>query len=304
MTKWQKKGRIFAPNGDHWWARSHTHLPTVEVIDDRLIRVYFAGLDEDKFGRIGFVDLAIDDPTRILAIPTEPILDLGNLGAFDDSGSVPSCMVTIEGTRHLYYIGFQRAERVPYMLFTGLAIEESPGSFVRYSQTPILDRTPSEPFSRSAPFVMQDDGVLKMWYWSCRHWINDQHGVHYSNVIRYATSADGISWEVHPHVCVSPNEPDEYSIGRPCVVRDRDRYRLWYSARSFSKLYTIGYAESADGIYWERRDSEAGISISDNGWDSEMVCYPYVVEIRGQLHMFYNGNGHGASGFGYAVLEA
>lgn len=303
MTRWQKKGRIFAPDGNLWWAKSHTHLPTVEVIEDRFIRVYFAALDEAKFGRIGYVDLAIDDPAQVLAVSAEPILDCGALGAFDDSGSVPSCVINIGGRRHLYYIGFQRTERVPYMLFSGLAIEKSPSTFVRYSQTPILDRIPEQPFSRSAPFVLQEEGIFKMWYWSCQQWISDEHGVHYSNVIRYATSNDGITWTSDPHICIRPREPDEYSIGRPCVLRNGSSYHMWYSARSFTKLYTIGYAQSDDGIHWERQDHDAGISASDDGWDSEMVCYPYVLSIRGRLHMFYNGNRHGGTGFGYALLE-
>ena len=78
---------------------------------------------------------------------------------------------------------------------------------------------------------------------------------------------------------------------------------MWYAIRSFSKLYSIGYAESEDGIHWVRRDGDVGIAASDSGWDSEMICYPCVVNLEGELIMFYNGNGHGATGFGYAVLR-
>jgi hypothetical protein len=78
---------------------------------------------------------------------------------------------------------------------------------------------------------------------------------------------------------------------------------MWYSMRSFSKLYALGYAESSDGIVWERKDDEVGIGPSSSGWDSEMVCYPSVVEVEGQKLMLYNGNGRGLSGIGYAVLE-
>jgi hypothetical protein len=34
-----------------------------------------------------------------------------------------------------------------------------------------------------------------------------------------------------------------------------------------------------------------------------MICYPCVVEVDGRTLMFYNGNGFGQTGFGYAVLE-
>ena len=66
----------------------------------------------------------------------------------------------------------------------------------------------------------------------------------------------------------------------------------------------IGYAESDDGLHWVRKDAEVGTGKSDTGWDSEMICYPCVVDVKGRRYMFYNGNRHGSTGFGYAVLES
>ena len=65
----------------------------------------------------------------------------------------------------------------------------------------------------------------------------------------------------------------------------------------------MGYAESQDGLKWTRMDDRAGIDVSSQGWDSTMVCYPNIVSVDGVPHMFYNGNGHGTSGFGYAVWQ-
>ena len=43
--------------------------------------------------------------------------------------------------------------------------------------------------------------------------------------------------------------------------------------------------------------------MSENGWDSEMVCYPHILKIDGKYQMFYCGNGFGFEGFGYAELD-
>jgi hypothetical protein len=67
--------------------------------------------------------------------------------------------------------------------------------------------------------------------------------------------------------------------------------------------YRIGYAESADGVTWERLDEQAGISRSESGWDSEMIAYPSVYVHRGRRHLLYNGNGFGRSGIGHAVAD-
>ena len=74
---------------------------------------------------------------------------------------------------------------------------------------------------------------------------------------------------------------------------------MWYSYRGSS--YRIGYAESEDGVSWERKDHLAGISTSEDGWDSEMVAYAFVFDHRGQRYMLYNGNGYGQTGIGLAV---
>jgi hypothetical protein len=34
-----------------------------------------------------------------------------------------------------------------------------------------------------------------------------------------------------------------------------------------------------------------------------MVCYPCVFDAAGGRYMLYNGDGHGRTGFGLAVLE-
>jgi hypothetical protein len=300
--RWRKCGRIYAPTGALWWARSYATIPTVEVHGD-VLRVYFAALDEERRGRIGYVDVEASNPGRILGESAEPVLDLGRPGLFDDSGVNPSCVVTVDGSRYLYYIGWQRCERVPYMLFAGLAISREDGRYERLQEVPVLDRTPGEPFLRSATSVHYADGSFLAWYVSGVGWETIAGRLYPTYVIRCAQSSDGIRWTSRQEPCLDFADADEFGFGRPWVLRESGRYRMWYSIRSRSQPYRIGYAESADGIRWTRKDAEAGIERSAAGWDSEMICYPCVVDAAGQRYMFYNGNQHGASGFGYAVLE-
>jgi predicted GH43/DUF377 family glycosyl hydrolase len=303
--KWRKMGSVYAPRGDLWWAKSYALLPTADVIDDQVIRVYFASLDENRYGRIGYVDLDADNPQRILYETKEPVLDIGELGTFDDSGVNPSCVVNFAGKKYLYYIGWQRCERVPYMLFSGLAVSHHTSiGFEKYSRVPILDRTSKEPFLRSAIAVVQEQGVLRAWYVSGLGWtiVNSVQYPRY--VIRYADSSDGVQWKSYDHVCIDFMDKDEFGFGRPWVIKEHNIYKMWYSIRSRAHPYRIGYAESTDGINWVRKDEEVGIQRSESGWDSEMICYPCVVDIKGKRYMFYNGNRHGLTGFGYAVLES
>src|SRR5438270_711310 len=169
MGKWRKLGLVWRPCGLHWWARSYAHMPTPELIDERTVRVYFATLDDHKFGRPGWVDVDARDPTRVLREARTPLLALGEPGTFADSGPV----------------------------------------------------------------------------------------------------------------CIGHDCPDEFGISGPWVVRDADRYRMWYAIRSRSAPYRIGYAESLDGLTWARKDDQVGIHRSADGWDSEMVCFPGVIDVQG-----------------------
>jgi len=76
---------------------------------------------------------------------------------------------------------------------------------------------------------------------------------------------------------------------------------MWYASRGES--YRIGYAESADGLRWERKDHLSGINVSESGWDSEMVEYPFVFDAKGRRYLLYNGNDYGRSGIGLASLN-
>jgi hypothetical protein len=184
--RWHKHGLIYAPNGEWPWAKSHAFIPTAEYSDKSGLRVYFTALDVNQFGRVGYVDLDPQNPHRVLYVTSEPVLNIGELGTFDDSGVNASCVIDVGTQKYMYYIGWQRAERVPYMLFSGLAISIDSGqSFRRYSTVPVFDRSNTEPYSRSAPFVMFDQGRFKAWYWSCLNWSRDGDWVHYNNVIKY-----------------------------------------------------------------------------------------------------------------------
>ena len=79
-------------------------------------------------------------------------------------------------------------------------------------------------------------------------------------------------------------------------------YRGSFDYRDGVDSYKIGYAESMDGMNWERKDKDVGIDVSENGFDSKMMAYPSVIKIKNKKHMFYNGNSFGIEGIGYAIL--
>jgi hypothetical protein len=191
---------------------------------------------------------------------------------------------------------------VPFYVFVGCAISERDDApFERVSPAPVLGRHAVDPYMCASPWVLRDDGRWRMWYVSNLGWTAQRDGPpRYVVHIKYAESRDGVQWERDGHVCIDFASPSEYAIARPCVLKDGPLYRMWYSHRGAS--YRIGYAESADGLEWQRKDGEAGLDVSPEGWDSEMVEYACVFDHDGSRQMLYNGNGYGETGIGHAVL--
>ena len=306
-AEWQKLGLILEPDARVSWMVSHAMLPVPAPAPPNATRraLYVTGRNAAGCGQVGRcqIDLSGDRPL-VSNIEPEPVVVTGPLGAFDDRGASASALVEGEDGRwFLYYTGWTTGVTVPFYVFVGLAVSEDGGaSFRKVSRAPILERSDDDPFLTGHPAVLLDNGVWRMWYASGSAWaLVDGQPRHYYH-IKYAESQDGISWRRTGRVCIDYGSPDEYALARPWVVRTGDGYRMWYSRRG--DAYRIGYAESRDGLTWERRDNEAGLDVSREGWDSEMIEYPCVFDAGGRSWMLYNGNAFGRSGVGCAVRPA
>ena len=125
--KWKKLGLIFEPktvNRD--WMITHAMDPTVDHVKDDIYRIYFCGRNNQSL--IGFVEIDINNPTNILDAPENPVLGLGELGAFDDNGVTASWIVNYENKKYLYYIGWKPKSTTRLSLMTGLAISKDGGN--------------------------------------------------------------------------------------------------------------------------------------------------------------------------------
>jgi hypothetical protein len=304
-SHWHRRGLLIPAPAPQAWAHSHAALPTADVTKDGQIDVYYSPRDGDGRAHIALAHVEASNPDGELSVAAyepEPTLSPGPLGAFDDSGVTMSCLVHSEAGSFLYYTGWTLGVTVPFYFYIGMALRR-PGTsvFERISPAPILERNAVDSYLTASPWVIRENGTWRMWYVSGLGWrrVNGepQHRYH----IRYAESEDGVAWRREGRVSIDFANESEYAMSRPCVVRDDDCYRMWFSARG--DRYRIGYAESADGLSWRRDDRRAGLEPAPQGWDSEMLAYPAVIDHGDTRYLLYNGNDYGRTGIGYAVAE-
>lgn len=259
--------------------------------------------DSTGISRIKYIDVDERNPGNILEISDRPSLDIGNAGCFDDNGVILGDIVSVGDKYYMYYVGFQHVQNVKFFAFSGLAVSGDGGnSFQRYSETPVMDRTTTGRYGRCIHTVLYDKGVFKCWYAVINDWRTIGGTPYPVYNIWYTESEDGMHFPQKDSVLCVDVKDAEYRIGRPKVYKTDSGYEMFYTRDLVTKEYLAGYATSEDGIHWERKDEETGLFKSHEGWDSEMACYPVKYETQESTYIFYNGNGMGKTGVGYAEL--
>lgn len=317
MFNWNKLGQVFIPQTvqDRTWLKSFAQAPAVLIFDD-FIRVYFSCRpDPDLNGQYvsfsAFIDLDRKNLFRIIHIANEPILKLGNRGCFDEFGTYPVSVIKRDNEVWAYYAGWTRCESVPFNVAIGAAISRNNGATFNKigSGGPILSYSINEPFVLSGPKIRSYNGQFYLFYIAGKKWIPNDGRPEPVYKIRMATSTDGINWiKVDKDLIQSRVEEDEAQAS-PDVFYYNNKYHMFFCYRYGLNFrgkeygYRIGYASSTDLINWVRDDSKAGIDVSNEGWDSEMISYPHVFELDGKVYMMYLGNQVGKEGFGLAELE-
>jgi hypothetical protein len=316
MFNWRKLGRVFVPQDVEGrpWLREFAQAPATLMFDD-VVRVYFscrppADSRGQYVSRSAFVDLDRRDLTRIVRVADQPVLSLGQLGDFDEYGTYPISVVRTAGKVRAYFAGWTRCESVPFNVAIGVAESDDDGvTFTRIGRGPVISYTADEPFIMSGPKIRRFGELWYLFYIAGRRWkvVDGRPEPVYK--IRAATSVDGLHWQKqHRDLIESRVEADEAQAS-PDVTFANGRYHMFFCFRHSERYrskefgYRIGYASSTDLVTWVRDDAKAGLDVSTDGWDAEMVSYPHVFDVDGQLYMAYLGDQVGRYGFGLARLE-
>lgn len=315
--KWKKLGKIFDPtqynlsNNCVEFAQS----PQTLIFDD-FVRIYFSTREIDKTGKylshISFIDFD-KSFKEIIAVSQNTVIKLGGLGCFDEHGIFPLNILK-DNNKILGYIGgWSRRKSIPIETSIGLSVSKDNGlTFQRVGDGPVLTSSVSEPFLVGDPFVLNIKGSYHMWYIYGVRWIYDSINNVKERVykIGHSISFDGVSWKKEGRQLINDKLNPNECQALPTVIKIGEIYHMYFCYRQAinfrrdkNNSYRIGHAFSEDLQNWVRDDDNGGIEISEDGWDSGMMCYPHVFHCEGQVYMLYNGNDFGRFGFGLAVLE-
>lgn len=316
---WVKKGLLFTPEmfeDRPEWMHGFAQAPNAIVFED-FVRVYFCCRpkpdERQQFvSYCAFVDFSSDGNFKPVRIASSPVLELGGLGDFDEFGTYPVSVFKKSSSVLLaYYGGWTRCESVPFNISLGLAESHDGGHhFSKYSKGPVLSHSPFEPFVVTSPKIRRFNKRWYLAYTAGVRWIYDENGrpeIIYK--LRMASSEDGVNWTKFNRNLVDDVLGEDEAQACPDIFYANGKFHMYFCFREGldfrsdpKRSYRLGYATSENLIDWQRDDSVLHIPVSETGWDSEMIAYPNVFELNGEIYMLYGGNGNGKTGFGLAKL--
>ena len=305
MTRrWKKLGQLYAPkeSGQHPKLLSHAANPLPVHMSGDVYRIFFSGRDYQNRSSVGAVDVDIVQ-RKVITEHYYPFFEYGPVGSFYSDGvSIGNCYEA-NGVRYMCFMGWQNPPSGHWRGKIGRLIVTPELELQLDGQEPFMGRDSTDSISLSYPWVhARASGGFDMWYGSTLTW--DAGNGEMVHVIQHASSDDGRNWS-QTGLSVPHKLGVAQAFSRPTVMlNDGGDFEMWFSYRNgVGEKYRIGYAKSGDGRNWTLDLNGAGLGVSQTGWDSEMIEYPFVFEHNGAWYVLYNGNGYGKTGFGLAIRE-
>ena len=296
--KWEKLGQLYEVNNNHALLMTHASNPLAVHMSGDIFRVFYSGRDKNNKSSVGSVDVDICSH-EVVGVAKEPLINYGAEDSFYSHGiSIGNLYEGLNNKKFILFMAWQIRSGGHWRGDIGRLELTDGGNILLNPKAPFLTSDKIDPISLSYAHVEYHEGLYKMWYGSTISWSSKNGEM--IHVIKYATSKDAEVWEKHG-VAIPFHLGVAQAFSRPTVIIDEDGYHMWYSYRDGTeRKYRIGYSTSDDGLEWVNHLDEVGITVSSNGWDSEMICYPFVFNHKGERYMLYNGNDYGKHGFGIA----
>ena len=298
---------LVTPNSKIWWCSQSTGPSFFRRKSNDQIEAFITGRDADGISRIGTATInKIQNGSLVLEqISNKVVFDIGESGCFDENGVSYPWIVEHNSKEFMFYVGWVKGGKNRFQNFLGLAIRNKEEEFfTRISKSPIMDRSNEEPYGIGSCCVVRESGRWLMLYTSFLPWNQDKYKSlshphsQPSYNIKYAYSDNLIDWQ-RSNESILDFQDKEHIHGKPVASQESNgEWNLYFSVRGDS--YRIAFACGSDLMFLKRG---ANLVFQNSDWISMTQEYAFPLTIDGWQYLFFNGNGYGRSGLGYAVLN-
>ena len=281
QTLWQKypQNPVLGNGAQGFWDDSGVYAPSV-VFVNTVYKMFYAGYNGFNYQ----VGLATSTDklnwTRHFSLP---VLEYGSPGSWDARYVTQPSVLFINGIYKMWYTG-SAADLLPFFKI-GYAISSNGTNWDKYDFNPVLSASTIgnwDPEGISSPSVIYKDGIYYMWFTGHKN---------ISSAIGLATSSNGINWDWYQGNPVLEGDINSWdkNVANCEVLEIGGNFLMWFSGKDGSTS-RIGFANSEDGVNWEKYQGNPVLENGPGFWEQFSVDEPDILYIEGEyLYMWYSG---------------
>jgi predicted GH43/DUF377 family glycosyl hydrolase len=279
---------LLNPESDTDWDNGYVGSCTVLYDStNSLFRMWYSGGQGELLGQVGYATST--DGIKWQKYGNMPVMEEGPAGSWDHHIVGFPTVVIVNDTCRMWYVGGSDEMVVQI----GYATSIDGINWTKYGNNPIIRVGTAGSWEETwifEPCVIYNESVFHMWYTGAKgDWTDFDP---WDAGVGYATSTDGINWTKHASNPVfeenTPGNWDDYIVCEQTVLFHNGMFHMWYQGlTSTPGLFPIGYATSADGISWQRSESNP-VLIPSSLWELPRHQFPHVIITDSTYHMWYS----------------
>jgi hypothetical protein len=223
------------------------------------------------------------------------------------------CVIKAGGAYKMWYTS-SGPSAVSAVNHANISYAESPDGIAweKFEENPVLDMSPGswDAFAVETVSVLIDAAEpdpgrrYKAWYAGRTSDAPGNPGYD----IGYAWSPDGKAWTKRGSPVLvrgTGGAWDNRFLEGPTVIKDGGIYKMWYAAmdgeangQASDGKVCIGYAESDNGIDWDKHGDPVMLTGGSGAWDSVTVQDPSALKIDGSYYLWYGGKSRDTRNYG------
>jgi predicted GH43/DUF377 family glycosyl hydrolase len=208
---WTKRTQILAPSPSSW--EGAYIAANGSTIDRNGLAYYYQAGSPPRIG------LARQASTSVWTKRTQPVLDLGPYGSWDEMGVADPYVIEAAGKLYMFYLGMDRARRQRL----GVARSDDGTTWYKLRSNPVLELGSFGAFDENGlgePAVWVSNGFYWMLYTG-----RDRREYRRLGIAR---GTDGVHWEKLPDLFEGSQPWDSKVICDPTVLVEGGEIRVWF----------------------------------------------------------------------------
>ena len=294
-----EKWNLITPGSDNlpsWLQKYAGSCSILPIKDSDFFHLYITGRDSTNRSVIGRAVWDPSKPQELQEISKDPIIELGDLGTFYDSGMSYPFLLEVKNDTYMYFTGWKKGSTVPFYNRIGLCIKRNNEDSFVVKQSPILPLTDDDCFGSGSMQVIKEKESFTMFYTSFLGWTNNKGKISHKYKLKRTNSSNGIIWDDNREHLITNMSCKFDNICKPFLHKEN----FYFCARDNGEDYSIYVLE--DYLNNDENIKKVDFSIVSSDWDAYGQAYPTLIDINEKTFLFYSGNNYGEGGMGVAIL--